>query len=40
MACSPSTVAFEVLNHYTTEASKKDAEVAYITPIDAAVHSI
>ena len=40
-ACAPSTATSDVLNHYTIEASpKKDAQVAYITTPDAAVHSV
>ena len=40
-ACVPSTATSDVLNHYTTEASpKKDAQVAFITTPDAAVHSV
>ena len=40
-ACAPSTARSDVLNHYTIEASpKKDAQVAYITTPDAAVHSV
>ena len=40
-ACAPSTATSDVLNHYTMEASpKKDAQVAYITTPDAAVHSV
>ena len=39
--CAPSTAKSDVLNRYTTEASpKKDAQVAYITTLDAAVHSV
>ena len=41
VACAPSTATSDVLNHYTIEASpKKDAQVAYITTPDAAVHSV
>ena len=37
---APSTATSDVLNHYTIEASpKKDAQMAYITAPDAAVHS-
>ena len=40
-AWAPSTATSDVLNHYTIEASpKKDAQVAYITTPDAAVHSV
>ena len=40
-ACAPSTATSDVLNHYTIEASpKKDAQLAYITTPDAAVHSV
>ena len=40
-ACAPSTAASGILNYYTIEASpKKDAQVAYITTPDAAVHSV
>ena len=40
-ACASSTATSDVLNHYTIEASpKKDAQLAYITTPDAAVHSV
>ena len=40
-ACAPSTATSDVLNLYIIEASpKKDAQVAYITTPDAAVHCI
>ena len=40
-ACAPSTATSDVLNHYTIEASpKRDAQIAYITAPDAAVHSV
>ena len=40
-ACAPSTATSDVLNHYTIEASpKKDAQVAYIRTLDAAVHAV
>ena len=40
-ACAPSTATSDVLYHYTIEASqKKDAQVAYITTPDSAVHSV
>ena len=40
-ACAPSTAKSDVLNQYTIEASpKKDAQVAYITTPDAAVHCV
>ena len=40
-AWANSTATSYVLNHYTIEASpKKDAQVAYITTPDAAVHSV
>ena len=40
-ACTPSTATSDVLNHYTIEASPiKDAQRAYITSPDAAVHSV
>ena len=36
-----STASSDALNHYSTEATpKKDAQVAYITSPDAAVHSV
>ena len=38
-ACAPSTATSDVLNHYTIEASR-DAQLAYITTPDAAVHSV
>ena len=39
-ACAPSTATSDVPNHYTIEASpNKDAQLAYITTPDAAVHS-
>ena len=41
VAYTPSTAMSDVLNHYTIEASpEKDAQVAYITTPDAAVHSV
>ena len=41
VACAPSTATSDVLNHYTIEASPiKDAQLAYITTPDAAVHSV
>ena len=40
-ACAPSTATSDVLHLYTIEASlKRDAQVAYITTPDAAVHSV
>ena len=39
-ACAPSTAMSDVLNHYTVEASQNDAQLAYITTPDAAVHSV
>ena len=40
-ACAPSSATSDVLNNYTTDASQKeDAQVAYITTPDAAVHSV
>ena len=41
VACAPSTATPDAVNHYTIEASpKKDAQVAYITTSDTAVHSV
>ena len=41
MGVEPTYATSDVLNHYTIEASlKKDAQVAYITTPDAAVHSV
>ena len=40
-ACALSTATSDALNHCTIEAStKKDAQIAYITTPDAAVHSV
>ena len=41
VAWGPSTATSDVLNHYTSKAyPKKVAQVAYITPPDAAVYSV